>query len=389
MPLRFLIRGARVVLPRETVVIDVLCEGGRIVEIGHDLQADASVVDAHGRMLGPGFIDVHVHGGGGASFFTRDAQRLAAYSDWAPRAGVTAYLVSTAGRHAADLSRTLEGLAPAIGHAPGAESLGFHLEGPFLNPKRKGAFDPATLQSPSSATLARAFDSAEGRVRQVTLAPELPGASDLLEVCDRYGVVPAMGHSDATFAEASSAIESGVQHVTHLFNAMRPLHQREGGIAAAALLDSRVTCELICDLAHVSTEMLQLAFRTIGPGRFVCVTDNMHLAGTTTIEAGFMSDTVSVSGDAARKEDGTLVGSVLPMDGHFRNLVQRVGLSEADAFRACSTNPAAVAGVSNRKGQVAPGFDADLVLLDAELQVVATFCRGELSYSTVELSPRN
>lgn len=389
MPLRFLIRGALVVLPRETAAVDVLCDDGRIVEIAHDLQADALVVDAQGLTLGPGFIDVHVHGGGGASFFTRDAQRLAAYSAWAPLAGVTAYLVSTAGRHPADLSRTLEGLSPAIGHAPGAESLGFHLEGPFINPIRKGAFDAATLQVPSPAALARAFESAEGKVRQVTLAPELPGARDLLEVCDRSGVVPAMGHSDATYAEASSAIEHGAQHVTHLFNAMRPLHQREGGIAAAALLDSRVTCELICDLAHVAPEMLRLAFRTIGPGRFVCVTDNMHLAGTSAVEAGFMSETVSVSGDAARKEDGTLVGSVLPMDGHFRNLVQRVGLSVADAFRACSTNPAAVAGEAYRKGQVAPGFDADLVLLDAELQVAATFCRGEASYSTLELSPRN
>lgn len=380
MPNRILVRGARVVLPRETAVLDVLCEGGQIVQVGRDIPANARVVAADGHTLGPGFIDVHVHGGGGASFFTRDAARLASYSAWAPRVGVTAFLASTAGRHPADLNRTLEGLAPAIGHAAGAESLGFHLEGPFINPVRKGAFDPATLQPPSTADLARAIAAAEGKVRQVTLAPELPGAHSLIELCSREGIVAALGHSDATFAEASAAFEAGASHVTHLFNAMRPIHQRDGGIAVAAMLDGRVTCELICDLVHVSPEMLRLAHLATGPERFVCVTDNMHLAGTPTTEATFLSGAVSVSGDAARKDDGTLVGSVLPMDGHFRNLVTRVGLSLEQAFLACSTNPASVAGVPSRKGRIAPGYDADLVLLDPNLEIVATICRGEPAY---------
>ena len=376
-----LIQGAQAVVGPELVFADILCEDGRIAAVSDNLELDgAHLIDARGLVLGPGFIDIHCHGGGGNSFFTRDASRLATYSDWAPRHGVTAFLVSTSGRHPADIIRTLEGLAPAIGRSPGAESLGIHLEGPFLNPVRKGAFDAAALRQPASDEIERYVETAEGKLRAMTLAPELPGALELVAVLLRSGAVPALGHSDATFHQATAAFDAGATHTTHLFNAMRPLHQREGGIATAALLDGRVTCELICDGAHVSVEMLRLAWRLLGPQRMVAVTDNMYLAGTEQRHAEFLGGRVDVSGDAAIRADGTIVGSTMPMDGHFQTLVERVGLSLPEAFAICSTNPAAVAGAADRKGAIAPGFDADLVLLDASLSPAMTLCRGKIAY---------
>lgn len=384
-----LIRGSEVVVPGGRRRVDVLCRDGIVASVGNDFDlagADAAVVDARGLLLGPGFVDVHVHGGGGSSFFTRDASRLAAFSAWAPAYGVTAFLVSTAGRHPADTARTLEGLTPAIGRAPGAESLGFHLEGPCLNPVRHGAFDPGTLRAPADANIDALLEAAEGRVRIVTLAPELPGALDLVGRLTARDIVAAVGHSDASYAATSAAFDRGVSHVTHLFNAMRPLHQREGGVAAASLLDDRVTCELICDGAHVAPEMLRLAWPMLGPERMIAVTDNMHLAGTKLHEAAFLGEDVSVRDGLAVRNDGTIVGSTRPMDGHFRTLVQDVGLAIEDAFTVCSANPARLVAVHERKGSIAPGFDADLVLLDQDLVPVLTVCRGAVAYEAARPS---
>lgn len=359
---------------------DLLCEGGRIVAIGRHLDApDADVFDATNLTVGPGFIDVHVHGGGGHSFFTRDESRIAAYADWAPRNGVTSFLVSTVGTDADDTVAILEALASAIGMGTGAEPLGFHLEGPFINPARHGAFPPDMLRAASSLEFESFQEAAQGCIRQVTLAPELDGALPLIRAVERSGAIAAMGHTDATTAECAEGFQAGVRHVTHLFNAMRPIHQREGGPAVSALLEEGATCEVICDGAHVAPDLLRLAYRTLGPGRMVVVTDNLHLAGGGAVSGSFAGETVTVNG-AARKADGTLVGSVATMDQHFRNVVDFLRVDLPTAFRLCATNPARVAGASSRKGRLERGFDADLVLLDVDLNVSATVCRGQLVY---------
>jgi N-acetylglucosamine-6-phosphate deacetylase len=214
----------------------------------------------------------------------------------------------------------------------------------------------------------------------MTVAPELPGAELLIERLCRAGVTPALGHSDATYLQASAAFSLGVRHVTHLFNAMRPLHQREGGPIAAALLAAGVTCELICDGAHLVPEVLRLAYQALGPARTVIVTDNLSIAGTTRAAGSFAGGNVAVEGAAARRADGVIVGSVSTMDQHFRNAIEFLGIDLPTAFRLCAENPAAVAGVSGRKGRITAGYDADIVLLDSSSEVVATIARGELAY---------
>lgn len=378
--LRLLVRGGTAVLPSGLRRVDVLIAGTRIVEVGESLSTDAAqVFDATGMTVGPGFIDVHVHGGGGHSFFTRDASRVEAYCDWAPRNGVTSFLVSTVGRDAEDTRAIFSALRPVIGRAAGAEPLGFHMEGPFINPVRMGAFPPGMLRNPVPGEFESFQGAAGGHIRQVTLAPELPGAIDLIHAVRQSGAIPAMGHTDATVVEARRGFEAGIRHVTHLFNAMRPIHHREGGPIVAALFEEMLTCELICDGAHVDPEVLRFAFRFLGPERTVVVTDNLHIAGTDVRGGQFAGQNVSVSGAMAQRDDGTIVGSVATMDQHFRNVIQYLEADLPSAFRMCSGNPARIAEAA-RKGHIEPGMDADLVILDAGLQVSATICRGVVAW---------
>ncbi|MEX1102680.1 MAG: amidohydrolase family protein, partial [Dehalococcoidia bacterium] len=196
---------------------DVLIEGTRIVAIGRDVEAPgAERLDARGLTAGPGLIDVHVHGGGGFSFFTSDAENVRNYAAWAPRNGVTSFLVSTVGRNAAETEAAFVSLAPTIGAGAGAEALGFHMEGPFINPARKGAFPPEMLRLPSAEEFARFQAAAGGHIRQVTFAPELPGALTLARAMAASGAIPAVGHTDATAEEARAGFEAGARHVTHL-----------------------------------------------------------------------------------------------------------------------------------------------------------------------------
>lgn len=381
MSQRLLIRSGVLSLPSGPHRADMLCEGGKVVAIGRDIEAPgARVVDASGLSVGPGLIDVHVHGGGGHSFFTQDRARIEAYARWAPRNGVTSFLVSTVGNGPDETEAILAALAPTVGETAGAEVLGFHLEGPFINPVRHGAFPPGMLRAPSVAEWERFDAAAGGTIRQVTLAPELDGALALVRAVERSGGIPAMGHTDATTAECARGFEAGIRHVTHLFNAMRPIHQREGGPVVAALLEDGATCELICDGAHVDPSPLRLAYRVLGPARTVVVTDNLHLAGLEATSGRFAGEDVTVIGAKAAKADGTIVGSVATMDTHFRNTLEFLGVDLATAFRLCSSNPARVAGAAGRKGQIERGFDADLVFLDSELHVRLTVCRGEVAF---------
>ena len=376
-----LIRNGVLALPSGPARTDLLCRDGRIIAIGSALRdGDALELNAAGLTVGPGFIDVHVHGGGGHSFFTHDPQRIRDYAAWAPRNGVTSFLVSTVGRDADDTEATFSALAPTVHDTAGAEVLGFHMEGPFINPLRNGAFPKDMLRAPVREEFLRFQDAAQGHIRQVTLAPELPLALDLALAVTASGAIPAMGHTDANTEQCRAGFDWGIRHVTHLFNAMRPVHQREGGPIVSALLEDEVTCELICDGAHVDPAPLRMAYRVLGPHRTVVVTDNLHLAGLGAGSGRFAGEEVTVSGGKAAKADGTIVGSVETMDQHFRNTMRFLGVSIATAFRLCSTNPAKVAGAAHRKGQLERGMDADLVLLDGDLAVKATVCRGEVVF---------
>jgi N-acetylglucosamine-6-phosphate deacetylase len=379
-PRRLLVGEALLATPAGPTAGDLLIDRGKIVAVGRDLEAaGADRLDARGLTAGPGFVDVHVHGGGGFSFFTIDPENVRQYALWAPRNGVTGFLVSTVGRDAEETERAFAALAPAIGVGPRAEPLGFHMEGPFISPARKGAFHPNMLRLPSVAEFERFQAAAHGRIRQVTFAPELPGALHLARAIEASGAIPAVGHTDATAEEARAGFDAGARHVTHLFNAMRPLHQREGGPIAASLLEERATCELVCDGAHVAPE--SCGWHTASSvARTVVVTDNLHIAGTAEAGGTFGGQAVEVSGAKA-------VGQTAPSSAAWRPWTSTSATPSSSGCRRRDRVPALLheSGAGRwgavTQGALEPAMDGDVVLLDGDLQVVATVCGGNVAFN--------
>jgi N-acetylglucosamine-6-phosphate deacetylase len=337
--------------------VDVAVDGGRIVAVGDGVDGD-EVLDATGCTVAPGFVDLQCNGAGGIDL-TTEPERVGEVAALLPRWGVTAWLPTVVTAAAEVRARAVEVIAAAEIPDGAAAVLGVHLEGPFLAPGRTGAHDRRWVLEPVDEGWSR-----ERGVAVVTLAPERPGGLDLVRTLAGRGVVVAVGHSDATVEEVGDAVEAGATLVTHLFNAMSPLHHRAPGVAGAALTDDRLRFGVIADGIHVDPAVVRLAWRAAGD-RLVLVTDAVAPMGSAAHDAG----------TGVRLPDGTLAGSDLTMDQAVRNLIAFAGCSAEEAIVAATATPAAAVGAADR-GAVRPGAVADLVVLDQELRVVTTIVRG-------------
>ena len=366
-------------LPRGWVAVG----GGRVRYVGDRPLEGVPAVELGEHTLVPGFIDLHVHGGGGFSLTSGDPAALEGFRRWVVRTGVTAFLASLVGPSPQALLETLGGPMPSA--APGAACLGFHLEGPFLNPRRGGALPPGWFRAPDEPLLMRLLQAAGGRVRMVTVAPELPGAMEVIRQLVRAGVVVALGHTDADYEQFMQGVQAGARHVTHCFNAMRGLHHREPGALGAALV-APVTAELIADGVHVHPAAAELLLRVKGPDGVVLVSDAVASAGLEEgpFETGGRSElggqTVYVRQGRATLADGRLAGSLLTMDQAVRFVVERLGRPLDQAVRMATLNPARCLGLQATRGRIAEGYVADLVLLDGRFEVAATFVEGRLAF---------
>jgi N-acetylglucosamine-6-phosphate deacetylase len=332
----------------------------------------------HARWALPGFIDMHVHGGGGASFTgggPGDARRAAGFH----RAhGTTRIVASLVTAPVDELERRVSMLAAL---ADEGVIDGIHLEGPFLSAARCGAQDPRYLTAPDVAAFRRLHAAARGWLKVITIAPELPGALDVVRAATGAGVVAAAGHTDASAEVTAGAIAAGISHATHLFNGMRPLAHRDPG-PAGALLDSEVTCEVIADGTHLHATVIRLAARAAGPGNLVLVTDAMAAAGMPdgTYRLGDLPVTVTSGvarlAPAAATPLGSIAGSTATMDQVVRHAITAVGLSVPDAAAAASTTPARRLGLAGETGALHPGLSADLVLLDGDFHLTTVIARG-------------
>lgn len=359
-----------------------------IVEIGsldqfHPNETDELIKVPPSYKAIPGLIDLHVHGASGADMMDASLRSLNTMTRKLPEEGTTSFLATTITQKEEYIQGALVNAGNYICHnqAPGqAEILGIHLEGPFVNKSRAGAQPIDNIINPDLALFKKWNKQARGKIKLVTLAPEQPGGLELVRYLKENNIVASIGHSDATFEEVKQAIRAGVTHVTHLYNQMRGLHHRDPGVVGAAFLNDDLVVELIVDGIHVSKEMVELAYKQKGKERIVLITDAMRAKGMASGIYDLGGQDIIVKDGKAVLYDGTLAGSTLKFEEALRNMVAFSGCSLQDSIRMSSFNQAKQLGVLHRKGSLATRKDADIVILDEDLHVSKTFCRGKLAF---------
>ncbi|MFD9209659.1 N-acetylglucosamine-6-phosphate deacetylase [Streptomyces sioyaensis] len=387
-PGRSILAGARIARPSGVVERGrIAVEGGRIAAV-HSRDADlgrdgdegaaGETMDLSGHLIVPGFVDMHVHGGGGGSFSSADPEECLAVIGTHRRHGTTSMVASTVTGELTDLARQAAVLAELVQQG---ELAGIHFEGPFISPHRCGAHQPELLRDPDPAEVRRLLDAAHGTAAMMTVAPELPGGLDSVRLLADAGVIAAVGHTDSSYDATRRAVDAGATVATHLFNAMPALGHRAPGPVAALLEDERVTVELINDGTHLHPSVLQLAVRQAGAGRVAFITDAMGAAGMSDGMYPLGPMQVEVKDGVARISGGptagSIAGSTLTLDRAFRRAVTVDGLTVDQAVDALSATPARLLGIDDRTGSLSYGKDADLVVLDAAYAVVGVMRRGE------------
>ncbi|WP_405779486.1 N-acetylglucosamine-6-phosphate deacetylase [Streptomyces sp. NBC_00859] len=364
--------GARVVLPTGTV------DGGRVIVEGSRIAGSApesaAVFDLAGHWVVPGFVDMHVHGGGGASFTSGTPEEVRKGIDTHRQHGTTTMVASTVTGEMDFLAERAAVLSELVEQG---DLAGIHFEGPFISPCRKGAHSASLLRDPDPADVRKLMDAARGTARMFTLATEMTGGIDSVRLLAENGIIAAVGHTDATYEQTVEAIEAGASVATHLFNSMPPFLHRDPGPIAALLEDERVTVELINDGTHLHPAALELAYRAAGSARVAFITDAMDAAGFGDGIYLLGPLEVEVKEGVARLVEGdSIAGSTLTLDTAFRRAVTIDGLPVEDVVRSISANPARLLGMDDRIGSLEPGKDADLVVLDADFALAGVMRKG-------------
>jgi N-acetylglucosamine-6-phosphate deacetylase len=352
-----------------------------------DLTNDDLTNDLGDATMAPGFIDIHMHGGAGLDVMRAAPAELPHLNKFLATHGVTGYFPTTVAAPLDQTCAALERLADAIETAQHssvsndgavqARPLGIHLEGPFLSHKRRGVHPPEYLVEPTPQIFERLWQAARGNVRMMTIAPELPGAIEVIAEAVRRHVLVSIGHSDAVLESARAGVQAGARHATHTFNAMRPLDHRDPGILGEVLTDSRLSADIIADGIHVAPEVVQLFLQAKGSERAVLITDATAAAGMP--DGTYQLGPIQVEVKEGRcMMDGKLAGSVLTMDRAVRNVTEFAGWSLQDAVRAATLNPARAASLGQH-GQLAPGAEANLVVLGPGGDVRKTIIRGRVA----------
>jgi N-acetylglucosamine-6-phosphate deacetylase len=384
---RTLIWAERVITPFEALEDrEILIADGKILEISpggtirdFDRRIEASIA-------APGFIDVHVQGAGGADVLDAAPEALDVISATCARFGVTGYLATTVYRHGGDnrhlgvAARACEAAKGRSSIAPGAELLGIHLEGPFIAAGKRGMIQEDCLAPANGRTVELIRDLTGGHLRMMTMAPELPGALELVPRLQAEGVIASFGHSQANYEQTAAGIEAGIHHATHLFNAMMPMHHRDPGPVPALLESDQVNVQVIADGVHIHAPMLRLAARSLTGNRLVLITDGMQAMGLPDGRYLYNGLDYESRNGTARYLDGTLIGTSLGMSELAGRWIAGTGCSLEQAIRGASYNPARVLGLQDRKGSLEVGKDADLVLLETDLRVRMTFRAGRCIY---------
>jgi len=379
------IKNGRIATPIDIVSDGViLVKNSKIEAVGEKdkvtIPSDALAIDARGRIVTPGFIDVHVHGGGGSDVMDGSYDALNEMSTFEARHGTTGFLPTPYTDSQERLLASVKAIETAMKRGTsGGEILGIHLEGPYINIERKGGQPPEYIRKPDLEELRLLLEASNNNVKMITLAPEVNGGSEFVRRIIQYGVVASIGHSNATYDEALRAVDAGVSHACHAYNAMREFHHREPGVVGAVLSCDELTAELIADGIHVHPAAMKILVKCKGTDRIILVTDAVVGTG---MEGRYKlggRDVVITKKDS-RFLDGALAGSVLTMDSAVRNIMGLVGASLQDAVKMATVNPARRIGVYDRKGSLEAGKDADITIVDDQINVYMTMVMGKIVY---------
>lgn len=366
----------------ESFTGDILIEDGKISRVAEKLDVEADVqIDASGKQWTafPGFIDIHIHGAAGHDAMDATPEALAGIAGALPKEGTTSFLATTMTQTDEAISKALDNIREFHARDGQAEMLGVHLEGPFISAKRAGA-QPVEHITGASYPLFREWQNKSGnQIRLVTVAPETRNAMAFIKKLTEDGVIASIGHSDATFEEVQAVVRSGASHVTHLYNQMSPFHHRNPGVVGAALMEDELMVELIADFIHSHPASVELAYRQKGAERLVLITDAMRAKGLPPGVYDLGGQDVQVTNKDARLAAGNLAGSILTMDGAMRNIQSVTGCSVNELVAMTSFNAAKELGLVG-KGKIASGADADIAILDKDLNVQLTICRGTIAY---------
>jgi len=370
------------IIPNGTVIV----EGKKIAAIGRTAEVvvpkGMRTYDLDGMTLTPGYIDLLVHGGGGYGFADMSREAVEHISEHFFKHGTTGLLAALYSKPEADMVADVGRIAEFCS-TKNSNVWGMHLEGPFINKKWHGAMKVEYLWQPSVEGWNKLHAASHGYIRLMTLAPELPGMADVMRAAAKNGVVLSIGHSAAMFEEVLMAIDNGAAHITHMFNAMTPFHHRQPSVAVAALLQNELKVELIADGFHVHPAVMKLIYKIKGDGGIILITDAIRASGMPDGEYTFMYQKIIVREKKAYLENGTLAGSTLTMEAAVKNMVELVGVPLTDAVRMASLNGAKVLGLEHKKGILAVGKDADLVVLDKDFDVQMTIYEGAVRYSAL------
>jgi N-acetylglucosamine-6-phosphate deacetylase len=373
-----LIKNCKIIYPSGIEEGSVLVRNGKIEEINPPKLPPDEVLDANGLYLSPGFIDIHIHGAGGYDTMEGSYKALNEISKAIASHGTTAFLPTTMTCASSEILEAVH----AINHAraqgtEGAQILGVHLEGPFISPAMIGAQNPQYIEAPSIDTFKNLVGDYMGSIKTVTLAPETQGALELIQFLHAQGITVSIGHSKATYKEAMAGIKAGASHSTHLFNAMTGLHHRDGGVVGA-VFDSPITTEAICDGVHVDYPVLRIALKQKSTDRMLLISDAMMACCMPNGRYVLGGQDVIAQDGAARLENGALAGSVLTLDQAIKNIYEHTDYELFEIIKMAALNPAKHCGVADKKGQIAEGYDADLVLFDENITIHKVFIGGKI-----------